>query len=100
MPSETDDAPVVSTRNWGKVDKAALRKLVIDGDVNIDDLSYNNIDAVHEKYFPHRTVRNFLRNFREYSSAFDLERELSGPRRAAQAPSDKMCCFIIINACV
>ncbi len=97
MPSETDDA--VSTRNWGKVDRAALRKLVLDGNVDIEDLSYQNIDAVQERYFPHRTVRNCWRNFKDYSGAFDLERELSGARRAAKAPAGKMCYYIIVNAC-
>ena len=99
MPSETDDAPVVTTKHWGKVDRAALRKLVLDGNVDIENLSYENIDAIQEQYFPHRTVRNFWRNFKDYSSAFDLERELSGARRAPKAPAGKMYYYIIVNAC-
>jgi hypothetical protein len=97
MPSETDDA--VSTRNWGKVDRAALRKLVLDGNVDIKDLSYENIDAIQEQCFPHRTVRNFWRNFKDYSGAFNLERELINTRCAAEAPAGKMCYYIIVNAC-
>ena len=99
MPSETDGAPVVSTKNWGNVDRAALHRLVIDGNDNIEDLLYENISTVQEQYFPHRTVHNFWQNFREYSSVFDLKRELSGARRAVEAPAGKMCCFIIVNTC-
>jgi len=69
-----------TTKHWGKVDRAALHKLVHEGFVNIEDLSYENIDAVQAEYFPHRTVRNFRRNFKDFSSAFDLEEGLIGAR--------------------
>ena len=49
----------ITTKQWGKVDKASLYQLIVDGDVNIEDLSLENIDAVHARYFPHRQQRNF-----------------------------------------
>ena len=69
-----------TTKHWGKVDRAALHELVRKGFVDIEDLSYENIDAVQAEYFPHRTVRNFRRNFKDFSSAFDLEEGLIGAR--------------------
>jgi hypothetical protein len=70
-----------TTKHWGKVDKAALHELVSDGIVDIEDLSYQNIDTVHAEHFPHRTVCNFRRNFKDFSGAFDLEEGLIGARR-------------------
>ena len=70
-----------TTKHWGKVDKAALHELVREGIVDIEDISYLNIDAVQAEYFPHRTVRNFRRNFKDFSGAFDLEEGLIGARR-------------------
>jgi len=35
-----------TTKHWGKVDPAALHELVREGFVDIEDLSYENIDAV------------------------------------------------------
>ena len=40
-------------KQWGKVDKIALHQLIVDGDVDIEDLSVDNIDAIHVRYFPH-----------------------------------------------
>ena len=70
--------PTISTKHWGKVDRAALHDLVHDGSVDISNHTYANIDAVQAEYFPHRTVRNFRRNFKDFSSAFDLEEGLIG----------------------
>ena len=67
---------------WGKVDKAALHKLVVDGHVDIEDLTFDNIDRVREQYFPHRDRINFRRNFASFASSFDLEEGLEGARRA------------------
>ncbi len=50
---------VKTTKQWGKLDKAALHQLIVDGDVDIEDLSFKNIDAVQARYFPHRQQRNF-----------------------------------------
>jgi hypothetical protein len=41
----------ILTKNWGKNDKAALARLVHDGDMDINDLSYKNIDADGKEYF-------------------------------------------------
>jgi len=57
----------VTTKNWGKVDRAALHELVRQGFVDIEDHSYKNIDAIQAEYFPHRTVRNFCHNFKDFS---------------------------------
>ncbi len=48
---------------WGKVEKAALHKLVVDGHVDIEDLSFESIDRVRAQYFPHRDRKNFRSNF-------------------------------------
>ncbi len=69
------------TKHWGKFDRAALNDLVRDGSVDIEDLSYENIDAVQAEYFPHQTVRNFRRNFKDFCGAFDLKEGLIGARR-------------------
>jgi hypothetical protein len=85
---------VKTTKQWGKVDKSALHQLIVDGDVDIEDLSFENIDAVHARYFPHRQQRNFRRNFKDFASAFDLERALSGARRqAAEQGKLRVCLF-------
>jgi hypothetical protein len=66
---------------WGKVNKAALHKLVVDGQVDIEDLSYENIDRVRAQYFPHHDRVNFRRNFATFASSFDLEQGLEGACR-------------------
>jgi hypothetical protein len=48
------------TKKWGKVDKAALAKLVHNRDVDINDLSYNNINAVRKEHFCHPNKKNFV----------------------------------------
>jgi hypothetical protein len=82
--------PTISTKHWGKVDRAALHDLVLDGSVDITNHTYANIDAVQAEYFPHRTVRNFRRNFKDFSGAFDLEEGLAGARRGMT----RVCGFI------
>ncbi len=66
---------------WGKVDKAALHKLVVDGHIDIEDLSFENIDRVRKQYFPHRDRVNFRRNFASFAAGFDLNEALKGARR-------------------
>ncbi len=84
-----------TTKQWGKVDKAALHELIVDGDVDIEDLSFNNIDAVHGRYFPHRQQRNFQHNFKDFASAFNLEQALSGAsRQAAGQGKLRVCSFV------
>jgi hypothetical protein len=79
-----------TTKQWGKVDKAALHELIVDWDVDIEDLSFDNIDAVQARYFPHRQQRNFRCNFKDFASAFDLEQALSGARRQAAGQEGKL----------
>ncbi len=81
--------------SWGKQDKASLHALIIEGKVDIKDTSFRNIDSVQARYFPHRTVHNFRCNFKDFSSVFNLDKELEGARvRAAQYEEGKMnVCF-------
>ena len=72
----------VKVKPWGKVDKAALHKLVVDGIFDIEDTSFENTDNVCGQFFPHRELRNFRRNFTNFSQAFDLNAALEGARRA------------------
>lgn len=69
-----------TTKYWGRVDKAALAELVLEGHVDITNTSIPNIDAIQEQYFPHRVRKNFHRNFRDFAAAWDLEEELKGAR--------------------
>ncbi len=48
------------TKKWGKVNKAALAKLVHDRDVDINNLSYDNINAVGKEHFCHCNKKNFV----------------------------------------
>ena len=88
-PKQMLSPPTISTKHWGKVDRAALHDLVFDGSVDITNHTYANIDAVQAEYFPHRTVRNFRRNFKDFSGAFDLKEGLIGARRGMM----RVCCF-------
>jgi hypothetical protein len=84
-----------TTKQWGKVDKAALHELIVDGDVDIEDLFFDNIDAVHARYFPHRQQCNFRRNFKDFASAVDLKQALSGARRQASEEGKlRICRFV------
>jgi hypothetical protein len=71
----------IPTKIWGKVNRAALTRLVHDRDVDINNLSYKNIDAVGEEYFCHCDKKNFRCNFRDFAATFDLEAEYSRARR-------------------
>ena len=85
----------VKVKPWGKVDRAALHKLVVDGVFDIEDTSFENIDNVRERFFPHRDIRNFRRNFANFSQAFDLEAALEGARRAIyEDGSYRVCSFL------
>ena len=68
------------TKKWGKADKAALSRLINDGDVDIYDTSTANIDRVGAAHFPHRK-KKFCCNFRDFAAYFALELEYSGARR-------------------
>jgi len=72
----------VKVKPWGKVDKAALHKLIVDGIFDIEDTSFENIDNIRKQFFPHRELHNFRRNFADFSQAFDLNAGLEGARWA------------------
>ena len=80
------------TSNQGNVKKAALHRLLINGNFDIEDLVYEDINFIQEQYFPHRTVHNFWCNFKNLSGTFNLEQDLSGAWYADEAPG-KMCCL-------
>ena len=67
---------------WGKVGKAALHKLIVDGHVDIENLEIPYIDSVREQYFPHRERKNFRCNFANFATSFDLEAGVEGARLA------------------
>jgi hypothetical protein len=69
------------SRNWGQADKDHLAELIDTQQIDITDISYQNIEQVRELHFRHRSKHNFRRNFRDYSAAWDLEIEYSGARR-------------------
>ncbi len=80
-----------TTKQWGKVNKSYLHQLIVDGKVDIEDLSFENIDDVNALYFPHRQRRNFRCNFKDFASSFDLDQELSGARLQAAKGKLRVC---------
>ena len=66
------------TKNWGQADKDHLYDLIQTGQVDIGDLSLENIEAVRQEHFCHRSAKNFRQNFKDLSAAFDLEAEYRG----------------------
>ncbi len=69
------------TKKWGKANKAALSRLINDGDVDIYDTSTANIDRVGTAHFLHWEKKNFRRNFRDFAASFAIESEYSSTRR-------------------
>jgi hypothetical protein len=51
------------TKKWGKADKAALSRLIEDGDVYIYDTSTANIDRVGAAHFLHREKKASVATF-------------------------------------
>ena len=85
----------VKVKPWGKVDKAALHKLVVDGIFDIEGTSFKNIDNVRKRFFPHSELRIFRRNFANFSQAFDLNAALEGDQRANyEDGSYRVCSFL------
>jgi hypothetical protein len=70
-----------TSKQWGKVDKAFLPKLLVDGNINIKGLSTENINSVHAEYFTHRTQCKFWRNFKNFAAAHNLKLGLAGERQ-------------------
>ena len=71
--------------SWGKAGRAALAKLIRDGDVDIDNISIHYIDSVQAKYFGHLKRRNFHHNYREFAAAWDTEVALT--KRGRKPPA-------------
>ena len=69
------------TKKWRKADRDLLADLTNKQLTDITDTSPQNIDQVRDLHFQHRDKKNFRRNFRDYSAAWDLEIEYSGARR-------------------
>jgi hypothetical protein len=55
--------PKAKAKHWGKADKKHLANLIREGDVDISNTSYSNIEDVQLAYFSHPKVRSFRRNF-------------------------------------
>jgi hypothetical protein len=68
------------TKKWGQADRDLLADLTNRQLIDIINTTYLNIDQVRDLHFWHRDKRNFRRNFREYSAAWDLEMVYSGAR--------------------
>jgi hypothetical protein len=71
----------VKAKHWGKKDKKYLSNLIREGDVDITNTSYVNIEDFRLEYFPHRDVKNFCCNFRDFAATLDLKTEYTGARR-------------------
>ena len=69
------------TKKWGQADRDLLADLTNRQLIDITDTSLQNIEQVRDLHFRHRDKKNFRRNFRDYSAAWDLEIEYSGARR-------------------
>ena len=82
---------VPKPKQWGRLDRERLHTLVVEGKVDLEDLSYENIDNVHSRWFPERQQRNFRRNFKDFATAFDLEAALAGARREAEIGKTLVC---------
>jgi hypothetical protein len=78
MPNNPPSQPY--TKYWGKADKACLTSFVNIGTVNIYDNSFQNIETVRRKYFPHRNLKNFRHNFCNFAAARALESKYAGAR--------------------
>jgi hypothetical protein len=77
------------TKKWGKADKAALSRLIEDGDVDIYNTSTANIDRFSAP------EKNFRRNFRDFAASFSIEKEYSGTRKREESESSHLfdCCL-------
>ena len=73
-----DQQPKQRTKYWGDADKAILTTLVSRGDVDINDTTLENIEAVRQLHFPHRDKRLFRNNFKNFQSAWSVEQEKAG----------------------
>jgi outer membrane cobalamin receptor len=68
------------TEKWGQANRDLLEDLTNRQLIDITDTTYQNIEQVRDLHFRHRDKKNFRKNFRNYSAAWDLEIEYSGAR--------------------
>jgi hypothetical protein len=69
------------TKKWGQADRDLLADLTNRQLIDITNTSHQYIKQVRDLHFLHWDKKNFRRNFRDYSAAWDLEIEYSGARR-------------------
>jgi hypothetical protein len=69
-----------TTKNWGQADRDLLADLTNRQLIDITDTTYQNIKQVRDLHFRHRDKKNFRKNFRNYSAAWDLEIKYSVAR--------------------
>jgi hypothetical protein len=62
------------TKKWGKANKAALSRLIKDGDVDIYGTSTTNINRLGVAHSLHQE-KNFRRNFCNFAASFAIEKE-------------------------
>ena len=94
--SNTFPMPPKSTKNWGQADRDLLADLTNRQLIDITDTTHQNIEQVRDLHFRHRDKRNFRRNFRDYSTAWDLEIKYSG----TQCNGGKMMNSILLISCL
>ena len=87
------------TKKWGEPDRDHLYELIQTGQVDIGDLSHENIEAVRQEHFRHHNIRNFCQHFKDFSAAFDLEAEYRGARRN-RGGEGKLRRMVLIIICV
>ena len=68
------------TKKWGQARRNRLADLTNRQLIDITNTTYPNIDQSRDFHFWHRDKKNFSRNFRKYSAAWDLEIEYSDAR--------------------
>jgi hypothetical protein len=86
------------TKKWGQSDKDSLHNLVQARLIDIEDLSLDNIDTVHQEHFRHHAVKNFCHNYKDFSVAFDLEAKYCGAGHN-KGGEGKLRCMILIIIC-
>ena len=69
------------TKKWVQANRDLLADFTNRQLIDITNTTYPNIDQVKDLHFLHRNKKNFCRNFRKYSAAWDLEIEYGGMRR-------------------
>jgi hypothetical protein len=84
------------TKKWGQADRDLLADLTNRQLVDITGTSHQNIEQVRDLHFWHRDKKNFRRNFRDYSAAWDLKIEYSGTR----GNGGKMLRSILLISCL